>query len=280
MKRILTFALFFICCSSGLYAQGLIVSGKVIDDSSQTGIQGVSVVVTETRQGVSTDADGNFRIVVSGNRSTVSLRLSYVGYRQQTITGVGATAVTIQLVKEQSNLDDVVVIGYQTVRRKDVLASVASVGAKELKDIPINSAAEALNGRLAGVTATTSEGSPDASVRIRVRGGMSITQNNDPLYIIDGVQVENGLNSISPQDIQSIDVLKDAAATAIYGARGANGVVVITTKTGRPGRLIVSYNGFGGIRYLPKPLTFYRLMSMWYINQKDQEEAVQTVPHL
>ncbi len=145
-------------------------------------------------------------------------------------------------------------IGYQTVRRRDVLASVASVGAKDLKDIPINSAAEALNGRLAGVTATTAEGSPDAAVRIRVRGGMSITGNNDPLYIIDGVQVESSLSTISPQDIQSIDVLKDAAATAIYGARGANGVIIITTKSGRPGRTIVSYNGLVGIRKLAKEL--------------------------
>src|SRR6185369_11431484 len=100
-------------------------------------------------------------------------------------------------------------IGYQTVKRKDVLASVSSVSAKDLKDVPINSAAEALNGRLAGVTATTAEGSPDANIRIRVRGGMSITGSNEPLYVIDGVQVENGLSTLSPQDIQTVDVLKD-----------------------------------------------------------------------
>jgi TonB-linked SusC/RagA family outer membrane protein len=147
-----------------------------------------------------------------------------------------------------------VVIGYQTVRRKDLLASVSSVGAKDLKDIPINSAAEALNGRLAGVTATTAEGSPDAEVRIRVRGGMSITGDNSPLYVIDGVQVENGLSTISPQDIQNIDVLKDAAATAIYGARGANGVIVITTKSGKPGKLVLNYNGYIGVKTLAKKL--------------------------
>src|SRR5690606_12836407 len=106
----------------------------------------------------------------------------------------------------------------------------------------------------AGVTATTAEGSPDAEVRIRVRGGMSITGDNSPLYIVDGVQMENALSTLSPQDIQSIDVLKDAAATAIYGARGGNGVIVITTKSGRPGRTVVSYNGFVGVKYLPKKL--------------------------
>jgi TonB-linked SusC/RagA family outer membrane protein len=111
-----------------------------------------------------------------------------------------------------------------------------------------------LNGRLAGVTATTAEGSPDADVKIKVRGGMSITQDNSPLYIIDGVQVENALNTISPQDIQTIDVLKDASAAAIYGARGANGVIIITTKTGKPGKLRISYNTFIGIKYLPKTL--------------------------
>jgi TonB-dependent SusC/RagA subfamily outer membrane receptor len=144
------------------------------------------------------------------------------------------SVIDVELTPDIKSIGDVVVIGYQTIRRKDLLASVSSISAKDLKDIPINSAAEALNGRLAGVTATTAEGSPDANVRIRVRGGMSITGDNSPLYIVDGIQVENGLNVISPQAIQSIDVLKDAAATAIYGARGANGVIVITTKSGKP----------------------------------------------
>src|SRR5215510_7371193 len=126
--------------------------------------------------------------------------------------------VISQQVKNATTLEDVVVIGYQSIPKRNLLSSVSSIGAKDLKDNTITSAAEALNGRLAGVTATTSEGSPDAAIRVRVRGGISITQNNDPLYIVDGVQVENALNVIAPGDIQSIDVLKDAAATAIYGA--------------------------------------------------------------
>ncbi len=234
-------------------AQNLRITGKVIDDSSNTGLANVSVVVAETKKGVSTDSEGNFVINVTG-RSSVTLSVSYVGYRPTTQKADGLSPVSITLRKEQTQLDDVVVIGYQTVRRRDVLASVSSVGAKDLKDIPINSAAEALNGRLAGVTATTAEGSPDAEVRVRVRGGMSITQDNSPLYIVDGVQVENGLSSISPQDIQSIDVLKDAAATAIYGARGANGVIIITTKSGKPGKMRVTYNGLVGFKNLAKKL--------------------------
>lgn len=149
-----------------------------------------------------------------------------------------------------------------------------------MKDIPINSAAEALNGRLAGVTATTAEGSPDAEIRIRVRGGMSITGDNSPLYIVDGVQVENGLSTISPQDIQSIDVLKDAAATAIYGARGANGVIVITTKSGKPGKLIVSYNGFVGVKVLAKDWMYSVHTSMSFTSQKGQGVAAQIAPIL
>lgn len=254
MKNILLLALLVPFNIIAVRAQTLQIQGRVTEDSSSTGLSNVSVVVSETKQGVSTDANGNFRITVNG-RSSVRLVITSVGYATQTITANGTSPVNVILRTEQvSAADEVVVIGYQSIRRKDLLASVSSVGAKDLKDIPINSAAEALNGRLAGVTATTSEGSPDAAIRIRVRGGMSITGDNNPLYIIDGVQVENGLNTISPQNIQSIDVLKDAAATAIYGARGANGVIVITTKSGRPGRLIASYNGFIGIRKLPKTL--------------------------
>ena len=133
-------------------------------------------------------------------------------------------------------------------------SSVSSVGAKQLKDIPLTNAAEALTGRLAGVRVTTSEGAPGADIQIRVRGGGSITQDNSPIYVVDGIQVENALNFISPQDIETIDVLKDASSTAIYGARGANGVVIITTKSGKSGKTIVSYNGSVGYREIFKKL--------------------------
>jgi TonB-dependent starch-binding outer membrane protein SusC len=228
------------------------VTGQVVAEGNKP-VASVNVSVKGTTTATATNEQGNFSINVP-QRNDVVLVFSSVGFTTQEVSVGDKNSVNVTLASSASALSDVVVIGYQTVRRKDVLASISSVGAKELKDIPINSAAEALNGRLAGVTATTSEGSPDATVRIRVRGGMSITQNNDPLYIIDGVQVENGLNTISPQDIQNIDVLKDAAATAIYGARGANGVIVITTKSGRPGKTIVGYNGFVGVKMLPKTL--------------------------
>lgn len=235
-----------------LFAQGRTVSGVVTSAENQQPVSGVSVILQGTKQGTTTDAQGRFKINVTGNNAV--LIFTSASFLEKEVAVGDKSGLSVALSTDVKAIDDVVVIGYQTIRRKDVLASVSSVSARDLRDIPINSAAEALNGRLAGVTASTAEGSPDADVRIRVRGGMSITGDNSPLYIIDGVQVENGLNAISPQDIQSIDVLKDAAATAIYGARGANGVIVITTKSGRTGRTVVTYNGFVGVKWLAKEL--------------------------
>lgn len=234
-----------------LLAQGKIITGTVTSSENKQPVAGVTVSEKGTRNSTTTDLLGNFKMTAPENATLVFTSASFIS---QEVSITGKSSINIELAPNVLALEDVVVIGYQSIRRKDLLASVSSVSAKDLKDIPINSAAEALNGRLAGVTATTSEGSPDASIRIRVRAGMSITGDNNPLFIIDGVQVENGLNTISPQDIQTIDVLKDAAATAIYGARGANGVIVITTKSGKPGKLIVSYNGYAGVKNLPKTL--------------------------
>ncbi len=257
MIRILTstgiclLLLVLLCPFNQAFAQGRQVTGTVTSSDNKLPAAGVTVSEKGTRNSTVTDAQGNYRITVKENATLVFSSASFVRYE---VSVDNKSSVNIELTAEVKAMEDVVVIGYQSVRRKDLLASVSSVGAKDLKDIPINSAAEALNGRLAGVTATTAEGSPDADIRIRVRGGMSITGDNSPLYIVDGVQVENGLSTISPQDIQTIDVLKDAAATAIYGARGSNGVIVITTKTGKPGRLIVGYNGFIGIKTLARKL--------------------------
>jgi TonB-linked SusC/RagA family outer membrane protein len=227
------------------------VKGRITSTDNQP-LEGVSVIVKGTTQGTATDKSGQYTISVANNRAV--LVFSSVGYASREEAVGSRTTLNVSMNTEAKETEEVVVIGYQSVRRKNLLASVSSVSAKDLKDIPINSAAEALNGRLAGVTATSAEGSPDAEIRIRVRGGMSITGDNSPLYVVDGVQVENGLSFLSPQNIQTIDVLKDAAATAIYGARGANGVIVITTKAGRPGKLSVSYNGFVGFKKLAKKL--------------------------
>lgn len=250
MKKLALLFFFISVFTSTLMAQTKTITGKVTDDSGAP-LAGVNIVPAKTSAGTQTDKDGFFSITVSG---TPDLIISYVGFQTRTVSTAGSDKLGITLEKVVATSDEVVVIGYQTVRRKDLLASVSSVGARDLRDIPINSAAEALNGRLAGVTATTAEGSPDAEVTIRVRGGMSITGNNSPLYVVDGVQMENALSFLSPQDILSIDVLKDAAGTAIYGARGANGVIVITTKSGRSGKPKITYNGFVGVKTLAKKL--------------------------
>jgi TonB-linked SusC/RagA family outer membrane protein len=251
MLTVVLFVLPAIFFTDDVYAQARQISGTVTSSENKQPLQGVTVTVKGTKTSVITDAQGHFKISV--DNKAAALVFSHTSFTTMEVPISGNT-VNAEITPEVKAMDDVVIIGYQAVRRKDLLASVSSIGARDLKDIPINSAAEALNGRLAGVTATTAEGSPDATIRIRVRGGMSITQDNSPLYIVDGVQVENGLSTISPQDIQSIDVLKDAAATAIYGARGANGVIIITTKTGKPGKTVVSYNGFVGIKKLAKEL--------------------------
>ena len=252
MSKLLYFLTLFIFIPFCLHAQNGIFKGRVVDENGNP-VSGVNVIVKGTKKGTQTDKEGKFSISVARSGS-VTLSFSSIGFGTKDLISVPDENLSVQIKREALTQEDVVVIGYQTVKRKDVLASISSVGSKELKDIPINSAAEALNGRLAGVTATTAEGSQDAAVRIKVRGGMSISGDNSPLYIVDGIQIENALNNLSPQDIQSIDVLKDASATAIYGARGGNGVILITTKHGKPGRFKLSYNGFVGFKVLPKKL--------------------------
>jgi TonB-linked SusC/RagA family outer membrane protein len=251
MKRLLLLWLLF-AASAELSAQTRQLKGKVTDDGNLP-LPGVSVMIKGSKTGTQTDANGDFALTVT-TAGRITLVVSSTGYKESTITTDGNAPVTIRMEKSNSNLDDVVVIGYQTVRRRDVTGSVSSVSGKDLKDIPLSSAAEAITGRLAGVQVTTTEGRPGADILIRVRGGGSITQDNSPLYIVDGIQVENALSILSPQEIETIDVLKDAASTAIYGARGANGVVIITTKGGREMKTQVTYNGFAGVRKIVNKL--------------------------
>lgn len=248
MSKLLTFltVLFFIPFT--LLAQNKTIKGKVVDESGNA-VAGVNILAKGTKKGAQTAGDGTFSITVSGSGSA-DLVISSIGYTSQIVTVNGTDAPTITLVKEIKTQEDVVVVGYATIKRKDLTSAVSSVGSKELKDFPLSSAAEALQGKLAGVQLISSEGAPGADILVRVRGGSSITQDNSPLYIVDGVQVENALSVIPPQDIANVDVLKDASSTAIYGARGANGVVIITTKTGKPGKTQVTYNGSYGFRQL------------------------------
>ena len=270
---LLTFFLFTVA-----WSQLKQVKGKVTDDKG-TIISGVSVVPKGARTGAQTDAQGNFTVNIAADK--VDLTFTYTGYTAKTVSASAGTTITVQLTSSNSSLDEVVVVGYQTVRRKDLTAAVSSVGAKDLKDIPLNSAAEALAGRLAGVQVSVSEGAPGADVDIFVRGRNSITQSGSPLYVVDGVQLDNALSVLSPQDIESIDVLKDAASTAIYGARGSNGVIIITTKGGRNtgGKTTVTYNAFGGWSQISKELDMmdpYNFVLYQYERAKYTENATDT----
>jgi TonB-linked SusC/RagA family outer membrane protein len=254
-KLLLQVFMFLLLCGTA-WAQSRTVSGKVVDKNGEA-LVGVSLLVKGTQQGASTDVNGAFKINLS-NTGNITLVVRYLGFANQEVA-VAASQAQVNITMEQNsattlNEVQVVNIGYGTVSRNALTGSVSSVNAKQLKDIPINSTAEALAGRLAGVQVTQSEGSPNAEATIKVRGGGSITLDNAPLYVVDGVQVENALSVLAPQDIESIDVLKDAASTAIYGARGGNGVVLITTKGGRIQKPTISYNGLFGVRNLRNKL--------------------------
>lgn len=221
------------------YAQVATVSGVVQDKSGET-IIGANVLVKGTANGAITDLNGKFTI--SGVSTNGTLVVTYIGYVSKEIAVKNQTNFIITLEEDSRALEEVVVIGYQTVKRKDLTGSVASVSGKQIAAMPVANAAQALQGKLSGVNVTTQDGRPDATVSIRVRGGGSISQSNDPLVLIDGVS--GSLNDISADLIESIDVLKDASSTAIYGARGANGVILVTTKGAKEGRVVVSYNGY------------------------------------
>lgn len=252
MKRSFYLALLACLCSFSLWAQTRQVTGQVVSDSSQP-ISSVNVSVKGTPTTVATDADGHFTINIP-NRDNVVLVFSSVGYAVQEVSVGNKHVVNVMLTSVNRSMDEVVVqIGYQGIKRKDVSGTVSSIQAKDLEKIPVSSAAEALTGRLPGVQVMTTDGQPGADIVIRVRGGGSITQDNSPLYIVDGFPVGN-INDISLSDIASIDILKDAATAAIYGARGANGVVIVTTKSAKAGKTTISYNGWGQMRTLPREL--------------------------
>lgn len=230
--------------SLGVSAQHITVTGTVKDKTGETVIGASVVEKGNAGNGTITDIDGNYTISVPGNATLV---FTFVGMKPLEVGVKGKSTVDVTLEDDTQLLDEVVVIGYGTVSKRDLTGSVASVGAEELATVPVNNVSEALTGRMPGVSITTTEGSPDADVRIRVRGGGSLSQDNSPLYIVDGFPVSS-INDIASADIETIDVLKDASSTAIYGAKGANGVIIITTKSGHEGKPQVDFSASFGIR--------------------------------
>lgn len=235
---ILYFLLFF---SSASFAQSITLQGKVISAVDDKALAGVSIQLKGGQTGTTTDEAGLFSIMA---RIGDTLLISHVGYENAEFAVKGTTSVNITLQPTGRSLDDVVVVGYGTQRRRDVTGSVSSVSARELRSLPVPNIGEALQGRASGVQVVSS-GAPGSNVTIRVRGTGTIN-NSDPLLVIDGVPTDLPLNSISPDDIASLEILKDASSAAIYGARGANGVVLITTKRGINGRNSLEFKSFVG----------------------------------
>ncbi|HEX6334640.1 MAG TPA: SusC/RagA family TonB-linked outer membrane protein, partial [Flavisolibacter sp.] len=275
MKRKLYLSLLASMFAICAFAQNRQVTGRVIADSSKQSLAGVSVTVRGTQTVTTTNAEGRYSISVP-DRNDVILVFTSIGFRAQQVPVGSGSVVDVAMTEEVSALNDIVVIGYGTARRKDVTGTVSSISGTQLEKIPVSSAAEAITGRLPGVQVTTTDGAPGAEIVIRVRGGGSITQDNSPLYIVDGFPVSS-INDIAPADIASIDVLKDAATSAIYGARGANGVVIITTKSPKAGKTTINYNAYGQARTLPRRLDVlspyeFALMQYEYARIRSQAE--------
>lgn len=224
-------------------AQQPLIRGVVVDDTGEPLI-GVNVKVKGETQGAISDLDGNFELAASVGHTLV---FSYVGYVTEELKLTSQNPLKVVLREDSHMLDEVVAIGYGTVKRKDITGSVVSLDNSKIASVPVNSPVEAMAGKLAGVKVTIPEGNPDADVIIRVRGGGSITSDNSPLFIVDGFPV-NSISDIPATDIESIDVLKDASSTAIYGSRGSNGIVLVTTKSGQKGKVSVNYNAYYSMR--------------------------------
>lgn len=254
ISKILFLAMFLLA-SLNIQAQSVTVTGKVTDSDGLEVIGANVLLKGSAGVGTITDLDGKYSIKVNNAAKDV-LVFTYVGMQNQEVKVAGKQQINVVLKADAIQLDEVVAIGYGTSRRKDLTGSVVSVKSDELLKTPTSDVTQALAGRVAGVQVMQSEGTPGAEISIRVRGGISITQSNEPLYIIDGFPSEDGLSTIDPAEIETIDILKDASSTAIYGARGANGVVVITTKSGTKNnsKVNVTFDTYIGVKKVANKL--------------------------
>jgi TonB-linked SusC/RagA family outer membrane protein len=229
------------------------VSGSVVDETGES-LPGVNISIKGTTTGVISDVNGKYSIAIpDGN---VVLAFSFIGFGIQEIAVGNRAVIDVTLNEDTRQLDEVVVIGYGAVRKSDLTGSVTRVNTNELSNLPVSSIGNALQGRAAGVQITSTGGAPGAGTSIRIRGGNSISADNEPLYVIDGFIGGGDLRSINPADIASVEILKDATATSIYGSRGANGVILVTTKKGKEGTNKIGLNFFQGFQALPKKLPY------------------------
>lgn len=243
LRRYLLLLVFVIPCVFTAHAQ-VEVKGKVTDETG-TGMPGVNILIKNTTAGTTSDANGEFTISVPSPESVVVF--SFIGYNSQEITVGSSTTINVSLLPNVEALQEVVVVGYGTVKKSDVTGALVSVDSKSLKEVPVANLQQALQGRMAGVEVQRVGTAPGSAAQIRVRGERTVSGSNEPLIVLDGIPFEGNLNDINPDEIANINVLKDASATAIYGSRGANGVMLITTKRGQAGATSLSYSGYVGV---------------------------------
>jgi TonB-dependent starch-binding outer membrane protein SusC len=275
-KELLKKLLFLIVLLTGNVFFGQTVKGKVVAGASP--MPGVSIVVKGTTSGAISDFDGSF--MLKNVPANATLVFSFVGYASKEVKADSSAPMTVNLVEDTKSLNEIVVVGYGTSKKKDLTGAISSVTAASLKDQPIIGVDQALQGRVAGVTVTQNSGTPGGGVSIKIRGVSSLG-GTEPLYVVDGVPIDGGsdndsfnyvsiggangqtkvsaLSNINPNDIESIDILKDASAAAIYGSRASNGVVLITTKKGKKGKSVIAYDGYTGLQYVTKYLDVLNL---------------------
>ena len=249
----LRLALLLIGClmtTLGAFAQNKTVTGTVLDSTGES-IIGANVMVKGTTSGTITDVDGNFSLSVPA--ATKTLEISFIGYETATVTIPQNNQIKVILKESSIVLNEVVAIGYGVQKKGSVTGSIAKVNSEKLGDRPISDVSSALQGQMAGVEIRATSGEPGKDIQIRVRGAASINADSDPLYVVDGIPVDN-LNSLNPSDIESIEVLKDASSSAIYGSRGANGVVLVTTKRGKEGKINVEFSANVGLQQLERKM--------------------------
>jgi TonB-linked SusC/RagA family outer membrane protein len=238
------FSMFFVLMGIQMLAQDRTVTGRVTASDDGSGIPGASISIKGTSKGTSSDADGNYKITVSG---ASVLTFSSVGFNSQDVTVGNKSQINVALAADTKALTEVVVVGYGTQKKSQLTGAISSVTSKQITEMPITNLGQAMQGRVAGVDVAQSGSKPGTVPKVLIRGRRSFNAGNDPLYVVDGIPLSSGYEDMNPNDVASMEILKDATATAIYGARGANGVVLITTKRGsKDGKTVISYDTYVG----------------------------------
>ncbi len=253
------------------------VSGQVLDEKGN-GLPGVTVVVKGSTKGTTTDEQGNFKLAVPNQQAT--LVFSFVGYESKEVPVGNKTTFTVSLAAGDQTLNEVVVVGYGSQLKKEITGAVQTVSAAEIKDLPVSQIGQKLQGRLAGVQINQATGKPGQGISIRIRGQVSVSAGSDPLYVVDGFPITGNIAQLNPDEIEDLSVLKDAASTSLYGSRAANGVVLITTKKGKPGQTNVSFSAYTGIQKVPMKGRVKMLNAVEFAQFKKEyyEDQLQPVP--